>query len=247
MIGLGGSSVNDDSLKYYVDAANPKSYSGSGSTWTNLVGGPTSVNITLSAASGESLPAFHTASKTLQFRQSQGHMGIGSLDEGILKQDNELGEFTLETLFKYPGNSGMTTPEAIIIGRSGCHGGIYQFTNNKLYHAVKTTDSGSCWNGAVNADVQTMVSGTWYHTTMVYEVGRIKHYINGAHTATSTFDKNTYSIFNYDNSIYVGGKRAGSTNYVSNADISYCKAYSKALTAAEVKQNYVGSKGRMVT
>ena len=247
MIGLGGSSVNDDSLKYYVDAANPKSYSGSGSTWTNLVGGPTSVNITLSAATGESLPAFHSASKTLQFRQSQGHMGLGSLDEGILKQDNELGEFTLEALFKYPGNSGMTVSEAIIVGRSGCHGGIYQFTNNKLYHAVKTTDSGSCWNGAVNADVQTMVSGTWYHTTMVYEVGRIKHYINGVHTATSTFDKNTYNMTNYGNNFYVGGYRAGTTYYVSNADIAYCKAYSKALTPAEVKQNYVGSKGRMAT
>ena len=224
-----GSKIVTDDLAFFVDAANPRSYSGSGTTWYDL--SKNGYNVTLNASG---TPTF--SNNTFIYN---GQYSTASFDEGVLQQTNELGEWSIEVLFKQIGASNAT--EAIVAGRSGCHGGIYIYTDNTLRHAVKTNEV-SCWTGAVNTSTVTMTNGEWYHSVMSYENGYIKHYVNGDLTGTTTFDRNTYTMTAYSDTFFIGGV----TSRFPNIALSFVRCYKRALNDAEVKRNYNSAKVRMV-
>ncbi len=174
------------------------------------------------------------SNNTLQFRatgtNNTNQYGTITIDEGILRPGNKTKSWTLEALFKYvsaPGNV-----EAGIIAREGCNSGIYVNTDNTLDHAIKTDQ---CWTGAPIVRLATLVAGTYYHTTMVYNAGTITSYLNGVQVGTSTLNTTIYDIFPHSTQLYVGGIR---TLYATNTDINVVRGYNKALSATEVAQNF---------
>lgn len=217
-----------DGLVFYVDAANTKSYSGSGSTWSNIVG---STNLTLFNS-----PTF--LSQSFQFRQASNQYGSTTIDSGILKASNEIGQWSLEACFKYISNG---NPEAVVIGRSGCHGGIYLWNDNSIYCAIKTT---SCWTGALNVKIENVSAGNIYHVVFTYNNTQCKFYVNGRPAtilSSTTFDGATYNIYNYGDTLFVGGIPP---IYTPNIDLYLAKAYTREISAAEVKQNFDATRGR---
>ena len=174
---------------------------------------------------------------TLQFRVASSQYATCTFDEGVMKNTNNTGSWTIETAFKYIGAP--TIGEAVVAGRAGCHGGIYIDTDNNLQHAIKTDQ---CWTGASIVTVTTMTAGNWYHTTMVYNNGVTYTYLNGVYVNTASINLGTYSIFGYNNTFYIGGIPGGS--YFTNIDLSFVKCYNRALTAAEVRQNFNATRSR---
>ena len=219
--------ITTDGLVFFVDAANPKSYPGTGTTWFDLT--KNNYNATLTNS-----PSF--SNNTIVFDGVDDY-ATTTFNEGVLKQTNELGEWSIEVLFKQIGQS--NNDEAIVAGRSGCHGGIYIYQDNALRHAIKTTEA-SCWTGAINTSTVTMTNGQWYHSVMSYENGFIKHYVNGLLVGTSTFDRNTYNMTAYSDTFYIGGI----TSRNPNVGISCVRCYNRALNDAEVLKNYSATKGR---
>jgi hypothetical protein len=211
-----------DGLVFFVDAANTKSYSGSGSTWYDLT--RNGYNVTL-----YNTPAY--SSGTFQFRSALSTYSTTSFDQGVLKQTNELGTWSIETYFKQV--SAANTSEAIVAGRSGCHGGIYAYNDNTLRHAIKTTES-NCWTGAMNTTVVTMSAESWYHSIMSYENGYTKHYVNGELIGSTTFDRNTYTMAAYGDTFYIGGI----SGRHPNIDLRMVRCYTTALTDEQAKINY---------
>jgi hypothetical protein len=176
----------------------------------------------------------------IQFRSVSKQYAISTFNEGVLKPSNLSGNWTLESVFR--NISAPSSSESFIIGRAGCHGGIYCYisgVNSVLYHAIKTS---SCWTGAANTIIATLVPGQYVHTVMTYSNGVIQSYINGVYVSTTIYDYTTYGMAGYSDLMYIGGNVSG--NFCTNTDISIIKAYNIALTATEVQQNYNATKSR---
>jgi len=138
--------------------------------------------------------------------------------------------------------SDLTSGESIIVGRLGCHGGIYvNNTGNisQLQHAIKT---GSCWTGAVVNTVANLAQNTSVHTTMTYNNGVMKSYLNGVLIASVTLDYTTYGMTGYGDDLFIGG--VGNDYYRTNSDIYNIKCYTTELSADEVRQNFNALRGR---
>jgi hypothetical protein len=225
-----GPDIVESGLVLALDAGNVKSYPGFGATWFDLSG--KGYNATLF-----NTPTF--VNNTLQFRVASLNYATCSFNEGLLKNTNETGNWTIESAFKYV--TAPTTSEAVVAGRQGCHGGIYINTNNTLQHAIKTNE---CWTGHTAVTASTMTDGNWYHTTMVYSNGTTFTYLNGVYINSGSINLTTYDIFNYSNTFWIGGIDTAGTDYFTNIDLSLVKCYNRALTAAEILQNYRATKSR---
>lgn len=225
-----GPDIIDNGLVLALDAADRNSYPGSGTTWTDLSG--KGYNATLF-----NTPTF--SNNTLQFRVASSNYATCSFNEGLLKNTNESGSWTIESAFKYV--SAPSVSEAVVAGRQGCHGGIYINTNNTLQHAIKTDQ---CWTGASVVTATSMTTGNWYHTMMVYTNGTTLTYLNGVYINGGSINLTTYDISGYNNTFWIGGIDTGGTDYFTNIDLSFVKCYNRALTAAEVQQNFNATRGR---
>lgn len=206
----------------YVDGTRPP-------TWFDLSGRGYNATFTNSP---------RVLNNTVQFRSASSQYATATFDEGVLRASNELGMWTIEALFKQVSNA--NNNEAMVIGRQGCHGGIYIDTNT-INHAIKTSET-NCWTGAVFPIVQTMTNGSWYHTAMIYENGLIKSYVNGVNTANTTFNRNTYNMAGYGTTVWIGGI----PSMLTNIDLSFVRCYNTALSESQVLRNYASLIGRMI-
>jgi hypothetical protein len=88
---------------------------------------------------------------------------------------------------------------------------------------------------------------TWYHATFTtsYDGANttMKTYTNGVETTTGTF---AGTQGNYSNPFMIGDGNNGSNTswYPFQGRISNVKVYNRALTAAEIRQNFNASRGR---
>lgn len=209
-----------------LDAGNPRSYSGTGTLWYDLSGEGN--NATL-----YNNPTYSNGS--IQVRYASAQYATSNFNWGVLKSDNLTGVWSLEATWKNisPPNSA----ESFIIGRSGCHGGIYTYpngSNTDVYHAIKTA---SCWTGALNVSIATIVPNQIVHSVMTYNAGTVKSYINGELIGTYAFDYTTYGMTGYGDTMFIGGF-GNTTYYSSNADIYNVKSYNIALSDQDVLKNF---------
>ena len=136
---------------------------------------------------------------------------------------------TYEVWFKLLG-----TPAGLydgyFFGRSGYHEGFVHLksSSNTIYVITWYFDDTNTALGA------TLSLNTWYHGVYVVDVENAVRtlYINGAFTGTGTLTK---QLRQYTSAYYIG---AASVDYASNSIVSTARAYNRALTAAEVLQNF---------
>ena len=110
-------------------------------------------------------------------------------------------------------------------------------TNQRLYSALITADNpsafgiqGSAWSLPSSAD-----SSKWYHQAIVMDSGTARAYYDGIAAGTKS-----YTSYTLPGNTIVGGR----STYYWNGQIACFAVYDKALTAAEVLQNYNATKGR---
>jgi hypothetical protein len=136
---------------------------------------------------------------------------------------------TYEVWFKLLG-----TPAGLydgyFFGRSGYHEGFVHLksSSNTIYVITWYFDNTNTALGA------TLSLNTWYHGVYVVDVENAVRtlYINGAFTGTGTLTK---QLRQYTSAYYIG---AASVDYASNSIVSSAKAYNRALTVAEIQQNF---------
>jgi len=232
----GGPNIVYNGLVLYLDAANKNSYPGAGAIWNDLSGN--GYNATL-----YNTPAY--ANGYLKFRSAttNSSYATSTFDEGVLRYQNQTGQWTIEAIFRYI--SAPSSTEAVVAGRSGCHGGIYLWTDPSIYQAIKTDQ---CWTGAVNTYVNSLSVNGLYHSVMTYNNGTVRHYLNGAKAVNdSTLNLASYNMTNYSTTFYIGGIPSyynGFEYYATNTDISVIRCYKKQLSDTEVLQNYNAMKNR---
>jgi len=232
-------SIVSSGLVLALDAANSKSYPGSGTTWTDISGrgntGTLTNGPTYSSANGGSL-SFDGSDDFIsipsQFDAQAPLTGYGSFNGA------DTSAFTLEIWIKTTQISGTTAIDApAVIGRDSSD----IWANLTLYNGyIYYMHYNNAWLD--NLKSTTMVSnGLWHQVVYVNntnETGTI--YIDGINEVSGS---SSLSGTNYFSPDYIG--RGYSGKYFQG-NICACKFYDKSLSAAEVSQNYNALKSRFI-
>jgi hypothetical protein len=230
----------DPGLVFYLDAANTASYPGTGTVWTNLVGGnngnlingPTfnsnaggcircdGVNDYIEVADNNSLD-FGTSNFTVEywFRKLSNTVGYSNL-WGVNKWNT--------------ANSPGTNEWSLVIGNGDSgFGNNYRFSVEVGNITYRTTIS-----------TEELIVNNWYQLVGIREGGSLKIYLNGVlkqdvspvgFLASSSIN-NVGRNLRINNSAY--------NQYYAFCDNAVVKIYNKALSQTEVLANYNELKGR---
>jgi hypothetical protein len=217
-------------LILHYDPINTLSYSGSGTTINNLVGGGlngTMANITYTS------PYFTYNGSTSQ---------VSIADNASLEPGS--GEFTMEVWFYRSNNTGST----VILGKFD-NGGLasnvsYSIrTSNSTLTAQIGKGTGSVLNvDYINSTSYTYLVNTWYQVVYVWKPGiSLETYINGA--SIGSVSNSLTSILNSTNPLYLGRYNGGEYSQNFAGRIGVVRLYNRALTSTEVSNNYNSTKG----
>ena len=208
--------IVSDGLVLCLDAANAKSYSGSGTNWKNLTG--TSIDGTLTNGptfSGDNLGY-------LLFDGTNDYTSFSSYSQPAYSTSTSFTWY----VWVYP----LENSNDVVIGNRGTDSNFTKLTTNKFEY----------FNDNVGG---AMTLNEWQNICITKNGTSFTYYKNGISIATQTS-----SITKPSKDFFIGGDarpEAGSGEF-SISRISIVAIYDKALTAAEVLQNYNAHKGRYV-
>jgi hypothetical protein len=207
-----------DGLVYYIDAANTRSYSGSGNTAYGLIGGigGTLVN----------------------------GVGFSSVNAGYFSLDGTNDYIDFGTV---PANTTGTSTVACWVKTTSSttglplafdsYGGIYinRFTTGKI---LAFFDGSTGDNTSADVSIRSVNDGNWHYLSATTNGSTCSMYIDGA------LDKTYSETPSFGTSIYnsIGGQADG-FNFI-NCFVSLAHIYNRALSAQEILQNYNATKKR---
>ncbi len=224
-----GPKIVEDGLVFCVDAANRRSYPRAGTVWTDLA--TSKVNGTLTNMTDN----FSTDGVgTLTFDGADEHVNFG--DNFSFLDDPDANEFTITSW---------------INGDSGADGTIFSKADNgnrmvQLY--TGTSDILETKTGGTHIQGSAIVTdGTWHNVGLrVSNVGgtyKAKLYVDGMSDSTKVAIGSTTVTADF----MIGARRnSGNTGlgYLFNGKIANCFMYNRALSSAEILQNYNVTKWR---
>jgi len=244
MAGFAGPNVVEDGLILALDAGNTKSYPGSGTTWTDTVG---SNNGTLTNG-----PTFS--------RDNGGYLDFDGTDDFVTLGTQINSDITTTNVtISFWAYIDSTANDEIFVSMESLALGqplIIWYDTSSTYE-VQNTGSGDVGGGSTNV-ITTAVTdassekrfttsnnalsaNTWYNIAVVLDVtnNEFYTYINGVEEAKWTSNNTSGGIKSTTNDFRIGGGSPYLDGRISNFSV-----YNKALTAAEVKQNFNAIKNR---
>jgi len=206
-----------DGLVLNLDAGNPASYSGTGTTWNDLSGNGNNfsiTNATFSPASGG----------TFVFNGTNTYISrVTTLNDSL----------DLKTQLSY---------DLWINPQSGA--GLYLFTKNidqgyadQQYGAdFDTNTTGFVLSGNINIRTpsNTVPFNVWTHVSATWDGSIQKIYLNGALSAQVSFSVTP----TYKPNLFIGYRASGGPTHYFKGYISGLRLYNKSLTQIEITQNY---------
>jgi hypothetical protein len=221
-----GKSIVTDGLVFYVDAANENSYPGTGTTWSDLVGGndgTTTNSPTYSSSNGG----------YFEFDGTNQDVDLGNGDDFNVNTT-----ITIDAWVNWSGNNAFDFTPVIDRQTSGSNTWFFGFNGSSRLHFGSN-------GGNIQSTNTTWTEGVWYHVAGTYNSTGLtgKLYIDGV--------SDTLSVDNYDAMGATSGRNvriAGSNSQSRffNGKIASVKFYNRVLSDAEVLQNYNALKSRFV-
>lgn len=220
-------SIIRSGLVLYLDAANSRSYPGTGTTWTDLSTGGNNSILTNGPTYSSSNQGYITFNGSNNFSISNNSVSYGNNTtwEAWVNRTSSVNSYNM-FMGRYLPYFGIRPGDFIFSNRIGnTQRTIYSTgitpVNNIWYHLVFTTS----YDGTTN-------------TTM-------SMYINGELNTSSAY---LGTQDNYAFKFVIGdGSSSEATTvpwYPFNGNVSSVKVYNRALSLSEVKQNYNATKGR---
>lgn len=213
-------SIITANLGLCLDAANPRSYPGSGTTWRDVSGN--SRNGTLVNS-----PAFNSS--------NGGSFVFDGVDDYVNVTNSNLNHGTSNFAYSCWVNLA-GKPGAGTIFENGLYtnGILIRYENTGItIFSVNTYYGFFTFNPALS---------TWNHLTFVRDGNNILFYINGVYSATIAFGTNL-NLNPSPNNLYIGMSQH-QVGQCFNGRINLAMVYTAALTATQVAQNFNASRGR---
>ena len=213
-----------------LDAANPASYNGSGTTWTNLV-------------TGNAVSSF-TLNGSVTYNSANGGI-LRFADGGLASTSNSLGRFTkysIETWVKIAGTSGAYPCLFTESVNAGVGGANMILGYNTGFGATNQYTSGfnsSSWN-VYTTTTNTSDVNNWVQIVATYDGNICTIYKNGVSIGSGSIGS---SGINSANLGYNIGKRWDQSNF-AYGDYAVVKLYNRDLTSSEVATNFNALKSR---
>ena len=209
-----------DGLVLALDAGNTKSYPGSGSTWTDTIGGN---NGTLTNGPTHS----SNSGGYFDFPNSNSYI---QLSNPVLTTPTSL---SVEVWVRVTDTSASYTR---FLSNRDAHTDGFEagFTStNKWYLQI---------NGAVsNISSATVNQDQWYHVVWNYDGGLGKIFVDGVQVQNVSFGSQT---INTTTAAAIGAVSHQLSSVQNTFEIGALRVYNRSVTASEVKQNYDALKGR---
>jgi len=218
-------------LTYYIDAGSAASYPGSGTSVNNIAG------TAPGAATLSNGPAFTSAGQASYFTFDGTSQYV--ITANLIGQ-SMTGNVTLECWVYTSSDNGVVVSEQ---GTSSPNTAWYDSQIEIVSGNLKVAMWPYTFGIGAGVTVGAVTRNTWQQYTMVYAAGTARGYINGTTTNSYSVTRSFgaaglyYDIMgncptNIGDGSYLGGRWA------------VFKAYNRALTAAEVTQNFNSLRGR---
>jgi hypothetical protein len=207
-----------DGLVLCLDAANPKSYPGSGTVWNDLSG------------NGRNLTLFNSPT----FNSNDGSLVFDGIDDYAQTTDNGLGTGSSipHTLEMWVNFNTLASPRwwLAVIGQYGAG----------AHHWIGTTGTQfGAWSANCQRSPTLVGTNSWMHLVGTFDGTTLTFYVNNINSGGSC----NANGFNFTNTNFTLGLRLGSEAYF-NGKISKVSIYNKALTPQEIQQNFNAVRGR---
>jgi hypothetical protein len=230
-------SIITDGLVLCLDAANSKSYPGSGTTWNNLVNPNSSFSLVNS-------PTY--LNNTFTFDGVNDY--ASSTTSNFLKWQN-WSKLSLTIAFKHISATGQTNNRQYILDfrtDGGTNGALGLLVDNPSTLRELTLFYNTTGTSSEEPTITTYNFNTWNIYCLTFDKttssSNIRHYINGVNVFTRSETANSTTT-NGDGTIWIG--RFGKGGYLFNGEISYISAnVGTILTAQEIQQNFNALRGR---
>jgi hypothetical protein len=229
--------VVKNGLVLYLDAANSKSYPGSGTNWVDLTGNGNDGTLTNG-------PTFSSENK--------GSIGFDGGDDLIeipyTPSANITGlNLTLSCWIRASAVANSNAGAGLIVRGSGQNDGLYEMlllpSGSKNYAFFRMYQVGNYWPKLTPIELN-----TYYHICCVYDNGTARNYINAVQEGTgSVMNSNIVGGSSaVINKLRVGNRFSDGTARFSGR-MSQVQIYNRALSSAEILENYNATKGRFDT
>ena len=210
-----------DGLVLCLDAANTKSYGGSGTRWTDISGNGNNGTLTNGPTHTSGAGGYFTfdgSNDYITVSNVQPNTNNFTISVWVYKFNNTSNDY----IWDFGANGGTLS--------SGTDVGDYGF---RYYNVTLGTGSNMYTQGTI-PDIN-----KWYNVSITRNNGTSTMYVNGSLITSSSGDTHNIS----STTLYIG-RYGGSTGYEHHGYISNFKIYNRALSAAEVKQNFNALRSR---
>lgn len=215
-----------DGLVLCLDAANPLSYTPGDSVWKDLSGlgnnGTLTNGPTFSNTNGGSI-IFDGVNDYVSLTNND---GLG----------NSFSKFSIDLIIRTRTGTGVSGLGYILL-RSTSY-----IVGSSVYAIYMATDSLNFSVNGGNYLILNNKNNVLGHYCYIWDGSVTKLYTNGVFTASLNFT--TFSNQRYNSVTNLGGSSLASTYRPADCDFFSLKIYDKALSANEVSQNYLATKGR---
>ena len=207
-----------------LDAGNPYSYAGAGTTWFDVSGN----NYSGSLTNG---PVYNT---------TNGGVIVFDGSNDYVVSSNFTPNFSTKTLSGWVKLSSISQQGGGLI--------TLQSIDGLVFDSIVYNETGQGWGFGSNgfsrtgwSNVLETSTSEWVNITATYENSNYRLYRNG--TLIQTLTSFGALNFNFNSNVQLGYRHLGSSGYLA-ATISQGFVYNRAISAAEVLQNYNATKGR---
>jgi hypothetical protein len=219
-----GPNIVTDGLVLALDAANTKSYISGSTTWNDLSGN----NNSGSLVNG---PTFSSANNgSIVFDGTNDYVDCGTASN-VLTSDNLISVFVWF-------NCTRTTNEPLVFRTNDYTTGWNMLVSNGFLRSTLRPSVGNNNNNYAG----TILTGNWYYGGFTCDNTTIRQYLNGVQVGSTpvatTLDLNNSDV------LKIGGNNIYGTQTTIQGQIPKVEIYNRALSAAEVLQNYNGQKSR---
>lgn len=228
------SGIVTSNLFMNLDASNPSSYPGTGTTWFDLQGtNDATINGATYSATDGGIFTFNGSSNTISIPNNS------SLSLSTTEQR------TIQVWVKFSSLAGAGSQVPVFgklsnsFGFDGYWGGLY--SNAGVIRC--TTNGGSTQK--ISDSTLTVTTNTWYLLTFISQItstaNTTKFYVNTTEYISTAHGSDTYTE---SNPLYLGYIGTGVGSLYLNGQIGACFFYTSGLSPANILQNYNATKTR---